>query len=270
MDAKTEVNEGTDVWVYDIARGSPTRVTFDGGTRPVWSPDDKRLLYGRYENGVANLYIINADGTGKPERLTTNTFGQAPASWSVGTNAVAIIQRPTTDTFGIFVMPMGGGDARKPSLFLESRFALLYPELSPDGRWMAYVSAESGMNELYVQAYPSGGEKTRISTSGGWEPIWIGSGRELLYRTYTPTNDRLIMSAAIRSLSPLRIDPPRLLLDMKQFQYDATTPLRAWDATADGQRFVMVRVGESRDKPVTTLHVVLNWTEELKRRAPAK
>jgi Tol biopolymer transport system component/tRNA A-37 threonylcarbamoyl transferase component Bud32 len=272
VESKADVNEGTDVWVYDIARGSPTRVTFDGGNRPVWSPDDKRILYGHFEKGVANLYIVNADGTGKPERLTTNTFGQAPASWSAATNAVAVIQRPTTETFGIFVMPMDGAGPRQPTLFLESKFALLYPEFSPDGHWMAYVSAESGLNELYVQAYPGGGQKTRISTAGGWEPIWIGNGRELLYRTYTPPpqNDRLLMSAAVRSLSPLRIDPPRLLLDMKQLQYDATTPLRAWDATADGQRFVMVRVGESTDKPVTALHVVLNWTDELKRRVPTK
>src|SRR2546422_572780 len=112
---------------------------------------------------------------------------------------------PTTETFGIFVMSMDGTGARKPTLFLESKFALLYPEFSPDGHWMAYVSAESGLNELYVQAYPGGGEKTRVSTAGGWEPIWIGNGRELLYRTYTPPpqNDRLLMSAAVRSLSPL-------------------------------------------------------------------
>ena len=85
-----------------------------------------------------------------------------------------------------------------------------------------------------------------------------------------PQNDRLVMSAAVRSLSPLRTDPPRVILETKQAQYDATTPLRAWDATADGQRFVMVRVGESTDKPVTALHVVLNWTDELQRRVPVK
>ena len=271
VEAKTEVNEGTDIWVYDVARGSPTRVTFDGGGRPVWSPDDRRILYGRFEKGVANLYIVNADGTGKPERLTTSAFGQAPASWSAGTNAVAFIQRPTVDTFGIFTMPMDGPDALKPVLFLESKFALLYPEFSPDGRWVAYVSAESGRNELYVQAYPGGGGKTHVSTAGGWEPIWLRNNRDLLYRTYTAKDERLFVSAAIRSLSPLRIDPPRLIFSTTAAaSYDATTPLRAWDATADGQRFVLARIAESTDKPVTSLHVVLNWSDELQRRVPAK
>src|SRR5262249_30884922 len=139
VEAKTEASEGTDLWVYDIARGSPTRITSDGGGRPVWSPDDNQILYSRFEKGAANLYIVNADGSGKPERVTTSPVstrvGQAPSSWSAGTNAVAFIQRPTPDTFGIFTMPMDGADARKATLFLESKFALLYPEFSPDGHW---------------------------------------------------------------------------------------------------------------------------------------
>src|SRR5262249_50680008 len=245
VEAKTEANEGTDLWVYDIARGSPTRITSDGGGRPVWSPDDKQILYGRFEKGVANLYIVNADGSGKPERVTTSPVGQAPSSWSRAVNAVALIQRPTPDTFGIYVMPMEGADARTPALFFESKFALLYPEFSPDGRWIAYVSAEAGRNELYVLSYPGAGGKTRVSTEGGWEPIWLANNRELLYRTYTAKDDRLFMSAAIRSTSPLGIEPPRLILSTKSTSYDATTPLRSWDATADGQRFVLPRIEQS-------------------------
>src|SRR5262245_30796124 len=273
VEAKTEANEGTDLWVYDIARGSPTRITSDGGGRPVWSPDDKRILYSRFEQGVGTPYIINADGSGKPERVTTSPVatrvGQAPSSWSHAANAVALIQRPTPDTFGIYVMPMEGADARKPKLFFESKFALLYPEFSPDGRWIAYVSAEAGRNELYVLAYPGAGEKTRVSTEGGWEPIWLANGRELLYRTYTATDERLFMSAAIRSISPLRIDTPQLILT-GDAGYDATTPLRSWDATADGHRFVLARIEQTHDKPVTALHVVLNWSDELRRRVPVR
>jgi len=270
VEAKTEANEGTDLWVYDITRGSPTRITSDGGGRPVWSPDDKQILYSRFDKGVANLYIANADGSGKPERVTTSPVGQVPASWSRTLNAVALIQRPTPDTFGIFVMPMEGADARKPTLFVESKFALLYPEFSADGRWIAYVSAEAGRNELYVLAYPGAGGKIRVSTAGGWEPIWLANGRELLYRTYTAADEKLFMSAAIRSISPLRIDTPQLVFKKESGSYDATIPLRSWDATADGQRFVVARLENSHDKPLTSLHVVLNWTDELQRRAPAK
>jgi hypothetical protein len=162
-------------------------------------------------------------------------------------------------------MPMDGAAARKPALFLESKFAFLYPEISPDGHSMAYVTSESGRNELYVQAYPGGGGKTRVSTAGGWEPIWLANNRELLYRTYTAKDERLFMSAAIRSLSPLRIDPPQLVF-AKDARYDATTPLRSWDATSDGQRFVLARIEESHDNAVTSLHVVLNWTDQLRKR----
>src|SRR5439155_7398452 len=184
-------------------------------------------------------------------------------------NTIAFLQRPTPDTFGIWMLPMDGAAARTPTLAIESRFPLSYAGLSPDGRWIAYVSSESGSAELYVQPYPGLGGKTRISTNGGAEPIWIRNGRELLYRAFTSSGLQ-VLSAPIRSLSPFRVDDPRVLFETKPGDYDSTGPVRGWDATADGQRFLLVRVNESSDKPVATLHVVLNWTEELKRRVPGK
>jgi hypothetical protein len=156
---------------------------------------------------------------------------------------------------------------RKPRLFIESRFSLVYPQLSPDGHWMAYVSNESGAGELYVQPYPGPGEKTRISTSGGSEPIWTANGRELLYRNFTRESQQFF-SAAVRSVSPFRVDAPRLLFEAKPGEYDSTAPERSWDVSADGQRFLLARSVASTDKPVTDMHVVLNWAEELKRLVP--
>jgi serine/threonine-protein kinase len=270
VETKREQQGSTDVWVYDLSRGSPTRLTFDGGGRPVWSPDSTRLVYTHSIDGINNLYLINADGSGKPERLTTSDVSQTAASWAAGSNTIAFLQRPTPDTFGIWVLPMEGPAARKPVLFLESRFNLTYPELSPDGRHMAYVSVESGAQELYVQAYPGGGEKTRISTAGAYEPIWTANGRELLYRSYSPGRGQLLLAAAIQSLSPFRADAPRVLFEKKPAPYDATVPLRAWDASADGRRFLFMRFSESTEKPVSTLQVVLNWSEELKQRVPTR
>jgi hypothetical protein len=103
-----------------------------------------------------------------------------------------------------------------------------------------------------------------VSTARGSEPIWTADGRELLFESGTPERHQFF-SAAIRSMSPLRVDPPRLLFDAPQGQYDSTAPTRAWDISADGQRFLLQQVVPSTDKPVTALHVVLNWTEELKR-----
>ncbi len=263
VEIRSDDRQGADVWVYDVARGTPTRLTFDGGARPVWSPDGRRLVYIHSTDGVANLYLINADGSGKPERLTKREFGQSATSWDPGSNTIAFIQRPTPDTFGISTLPMAEGTAaHAPKLIIESRFALTHGDLSPDGRWIAYQSTESGTPEIYVQGVAGGSEKTHISTEGGFEPIWVRNGSEILFRT-GPMLGRFF-SAAVRSLSPFRADAPKLLFETPGI--DATTPVRGWDASADGRRFLVMRVGESTDKPATTLHVVLNWTEELTRR----
>ena len=120
-----------------------------------------------------------------------------------------------------------------------------------------------------MQPYPGPGEKVRISTAGGIEPVWTPTGRELLYRASTGSGQGFF-SAAIRSLSPFRHDPPRLLFETKTGEYPSATPVRGWDVSADGQRFLLLRPVESTDKPVTVIHVVLNWIDELKRLVPAK
>jgi serine/threonine-protein kinase len=267
VNVRSEASRTSDVWVHDLGRGAPTRLTFDGrNSWPVWSPDGKRLVYGASTTGATNLYAINADGSGKPERLTTSDWQQIPSSWS-STNAIAFLQRPRLGMGGIWVLEMDGeaAAARKPKLFLESRFVLWHPEFSPDGKWMAYVSTESGAPDVYVQPYPGPGEKIRISTAGGTEPIWSPNGRELLYRW-----GHQVFSAAISSLSPFRADTPRLVFESKPGEYDATSPIRSWNVGADGRKFLLSRYAESKDKPVTAMHVVLNWAEELKRLVPAK
>ena len=260
-------DRGPDVWVYDVRRGAPTRLTFDGGNNPVWSPDGKRVAYAANSGGPNNLYTISADGSGKPERLATSEFGQTPMSWASTANAIAFLQRTQNGSNGIWVLPMAGDG--KPRLLLESRFNLWHPDLSPDGRLMAYVSNESGNYEVYVQPYPGPGEKTRISTAGGSEPIWTANGRELLFRSGTLDRHQ-VFTAAIRSVSPFQVDAPRLVFEAKAGEYDQTAPGRSWDISADGRRFLLLRAVPSTDKPVAAMHVVLNWTEDLKRLAPAK
>jgi eukaryotic-like serine/threonine-protein kinase len=252
-----------DVWVYDVVRGAPTRLTFEGGSHPIWSPDGKRLAFTVMIDGVSNLHVIDAGGGGKPERLAQSPFAQIPTSWTATPNVLVFLQRPQLDSYGIWVLPMDG-ENRTARIFVESKFPLSHAELSPDGRWLAYVSRESGAPEVYVQPFPGSGQKTRISTSGGTEPIWLPNGREILYR-----HAGQFFSATIRSVSPFQIDPPRLLFATKG-EYDSTSPIRSWNVSPNGQRFLLSRFAESKDKPVTAIHVVLNWAEELKRLVPAK
>jgi hypothetical protein len=261
MSVRHPTNRLTDLWLYDVLRGAPTRLTLDGGGQPIWSPDGKRIVY-----GTGGLSAINADGGGQPERVTTSELNQVPSSWA-SSNAIAFLQRTENDANGIWVLPVAAG--AKPSLFLESRFTLWYPEFSPDGHWMAYASNESGTPEVYVRPYPGGGEKIRISTTGGSEPIWASSGREILYRSGTLERQQFF-STTIRAVSPFQAEAPRLMFDAKAGEYDGTAPLRGWDVSADGQRFLLLRPVATTDKPVTVMNVVLNWTEELKRLVPAK
>jgi serine/threonine protein kinase/Tol biopolymer transport system component len=262
---RTGVGRGTDLWVFDVNRGTPTRLTFDGAGNAVWAPDGKRVaVFMNVGATTSGLYTVAADGTGKPEPAATIDGAQNPASWSP--NGLAVLQQGPPPS-RVWVAPMQGDTKATP--FLESRFSLTYPEFSPDGRFIAYVSGESGTQEVYVQPYPGPGEKVRVSASGGVEPLWSPTGRELFFRTQTPDRQQFL-SAAVTSVSPFRVDTPHVLFENKTFEYDQTVPIRSWNVSPDGQRFLLLRFAPATDKPVTSMHLVLNWTEELKRRAPTR
>jgi serine/threonine-protein kinase len=257
-------NRTSDVWVYDILRGTPTRLTFKANNWPaLWAPDGKRVLFASDESGVKNLYVANADGSGQVERLTNSVYDQVPSAWSGQNNTILFLQFQN-DNSQIWALPMDGD--RKPKLFLESRVNLRYPEFSPDGRWIAYVSPESGTFQIYVQPYPGPGEKVRISTTESTQPIWTANGREILFRG----NSQEFFAAAVKSFNPFQTEDPHVVYSEKSGGFSSTTPVRAWDAIPDGQRLIVTRDEESKDKPVTQLQIVLNWAEELKRRVPAK
>jgi dipeptidyl aminopeptidase/acylaminoacyl peptidase len=261
---RTGVGRNTDLWIYDVARGAPTRVTFDGAGNSVWSPDGKRLaVFMNTDPKTSGLYAITPDGSGSPVPLKMVDGQQTPASW--GPSGLVLLQQGNPARVWVLPMP---GDA-KPAAFLESRFGLAYPEFSPDGKLIAYVSNESGSQEVYVQPYPGPGEKVRVSTSGGGEPLWSPNGRELFYRAQTPEAQQFF-SAAVTSISPFRTEAPRLMFENKAFEYDSTVPIRSWNVSPDGQRFLLLRFAPQTDKPVTSMHLVLNWTEELKRRVPPR
>jgi len=262
------INFGSrDIWKLDLLRGTDIPLTSNGLSYwEVWSPDGKRLVYSSSVSGIPNLFVMNANGTGQ-QRLTTSPNVQAPSSWTENGNLVAFVEAPAGSlNWKIWVLPMDGD--RKPKLFYETQSALYYPTFSPDGHYIAYGSMEAaGQPAVYVQPYPGPGERLRISPGIGSEPIWSADGHELFYRERQREGQKFF-AVTILSTNPIRTEAPRRLFEAKPREYEFSTPLRLWDVDRDGQHFLLIRTEESKEKPVTQIHAVLNWTEELKHQSP--
>jgi predicted Ser/Thr protein kinase len=170
-----------DFWVDDLARGIMTKVTTDGISHwPVWTPDGARFSYRRWTDGTFSMWWSPADRSATPERLTNIGRAQSPGSWSPDGRVVAFTQVNPETGADVYVLDMAGD--RKPRPFVQTRYAEGSPKFSPDGRWIAYTSNESGHNEIYVQAYPGPGAKIQISVEGGTDAAWRPNGGELYYR----------------------------------------------------------------------------------------
>ena len=249
-----------DIWVYDLSRPTLTRLTFEGDNALLlWTPDGQHVTFRSLRAGVQNIFWKLADGSGEAERLTTGDFRQNSTSWSPDGQILAFYQFSGvggSSDRDIWVLPLEGD--RQPQPFLQTQFNEGAPIFSPDGRWLAYVSDESGRNEIYVQPFPGPGGKRQISTEGGAEPVWAPNG-ELFYRNGVP-----MMAVEITTEPGFSAGTPRLLFEGT---YRASpSGFSVWyDVTPDGQRFLMVQPQLGAG---VQIHVVENWFEELKRLVP--
>ncbi|MET0280110.1 MAG: protein kinase [Steroidobacteraceae bacterium] len=254
-----------DIWVWDIVRRTLERFTRDPAGNPIvtWSPDGRQLIFGSERSGVSNAYRQAADGSGEPERLLASDTLQMPISYtpdgqllvSVG---VAGQQRD------IHLMNLDGQRRSQP--LIHGPANELWAEVTPDGRWLAYDSDESGQFEVYVRPYPDAyqGSRWQVSAAGGRQPVWSRNGRELFYRDFSGAL-MAVPVAAGRSFAPGR--PVRLFEAPGYLGAGAQGGGRTYDVAPDGSRFLMVRIGE---QPTTPLVVVVNWFEELRRLAPLR
>jgi eukaryotic-like serine/threonine-protein kinase len=258
---RTEGND--DLWLYDLPRDTLTRLTSGDAAEkcPLWTPDGTRIAFMSGEG----VYWMPWDGSGVAERLTTTGHDSAPASWTPDGMTLAFALEKPTDT-DVWILPKGG-DARP---LLQSAFDELSPVFSPDGRWLAYVSDETGRSEVYVQAYPGPGARVQISSDGGLSPVWARNGEELFYRTPLDSDGMTAMMAVDIVTKPeFRAGRPHLLFRNDYRSSFFTHPVRNYDVTPDGQRFLMVRSEDFPPEEVTELRIVLNWDHELKRLVPA-
>jgi eukaryotic-like serine/threonine-protein kinase len=257
--------QGLQVWLYDLARETLTRLTFEGSANgtPTWTPDGKRIAFQSNKEGPINLFWQLADGSGGLERLTNSEYLQSPNSWSPDGQLLAFTEPNPSSGYGIWVLRMSD---RKAQLFLRTSFTQGAPRFSPDGRWLAYVSNESGRYEVYVQPYPGPGGKSQISTEGGTEPVWNRNGRELFYR-----NGDKMMAVDIATQPSFAAGKPRMLFEgpyLPRTNFSTLATMPNYDVSPDGQRFLMVKSSEQEAAAPTQINVVLNWFEELKQKVP--
>jgi eukaryotic-like serine/threonine-protein kinase len=256
----TITEQDSHIWTYDL-RETFTRLTFEGNANngAVWTPDGKRITFSTNpKGGPLNIYWLLADGSGGLERLTTSQYLNAPMSWSPDGKLLAFFEVNPTTQRDIWVLRMSD---RKLLPFLQTPFNEAVPRFSPDGRWLAYISDESGRYEIYVQSYPGPGGKWQISTEGGTEPAWNGNGRELFYR-----NGDKMMAVDIATQPGFAAGTPRMLFEGRYER--APFPSTNYDVSPDGQRFLMLKPSESAEAAPTQINVVLNWFEELKQKVP--
>ena len=250
----------TQVWLYDLSRETLTPLTFEGGnSNPSWTPDGKRIAFQSNDGPTtSNLFWQLADGSGGRERLTNSEYIQGADSWSPDGQLLAFTELDPTTGRDIWVLRLSD---RKPHPFLRTPFNESAPRFSPDGRWLAYVSDESGRYEIYVQPYPGPGGKWQISTEGGTEPVWNPNGRELFYRS-----GGKMLVVEITTQPSFATSRPRMLFEGGQYLPPTGPypyPFPNYDVSPDGQRFLMIT---KESKP--QINVVLNWFEDLKRRVP--
>jgi eukaryotic-like serine/threonine-protein kinase len=252
------LESGMQIWIYDMRRETLTRLTFDGSTNldAAWTPDGKSITFESASPG--NLFWQPADGSGKAERLTTNEHSQVPNSWSPDGQVLAFTE--VTPATGRDVWTLRLSD-RKPQVFLQTQFNEGAPMFSPDGRWLAYGSDESGRPEIYVQPYPGPGGKWQISADGGTEPAWNHNGRELFYR-----QGNKLMAVDVTTQPTFSPGKPRMLFE-GQYAPSTTLSSRNYDVSPDGQRFLMVKTVE-QEQTTAQINVVVNWFEELKQKVP--
>jgi len=252
--------QDSQVWLYDLSRETLTRLTFEGNTNqyPNWTPDGKRISFRSNKEGPLNLFWQMSDGSGGLERLLTGDDAQTANSWSPDGQLLAFVEVTPTTGIDIWVLRMSD---RKAQPLLRTPFNESSPRFSPDGRWLTYVSDESGRYEIYVQPYPGPGGKWQISTEGGTEPEWNPNGRELFYRS----GDKM-MAVDIATQPGFAADKPRMLFAGQYVPTPVTYP--NYDVSPDGKRFLMLKRSEQAEAAQTQINVVLNWFEELKQKVP--
>ena len=246
---------GSNLWVVDLEKGTGLRITSTFSQMPVWSPDGKNILH----NNGNNIAVKAANGSGDAEILLQRTA--FPASWSPDGRFILFTERGVKTRMDLWALPMFG--ERREYQLLNSPFEELHPQLSPDGRWLAYSSDETGSYEIYVQSFSSdgklGADKRRVSTTGGKLPVWRRDADELFFIA----SDGQMMASSVKiGGAKFGFDAPKPLFKTRTLDLEGSI-YHEYDVSPDGQRFLIgTLIGDTKAAPPT---VILNWLAEVKK-----
>jgi len=255
--------QGTDLWVHNLDRFGLNRLTFDGADRAIWSDDKSRIYYNRVGEN-AGFYWQASDGSGEPQLLTTTSNLQRPVSLSIDGNEL-IFESLIENNWGLYALSVAGGTERP---VIDESYNEILGEISPDGRHILYVGVPEELSEIYVRPYPSLSGRWQISQGGSWEARWSPAGNEIFYRR---GNEMWAASIEVEADSDgVQIVESRRLFSTEPYFTDNNNR-PTFDVAADGQRLLMMRSENESAGALagqSSLVVVENWFEELRRLAP--
>ncbi len=246
-----------DIWIYDLERSSWDRLTTGSrNVAPVWSPDGRRIAFSSNRNGSFNPFWMPIDRSQPAEQIFKDDQWVFPTSFSPDGRALLLITQTVGTSLDVSVVFPDSAD-RNPRPLVQSPASEHEGKFSPDGRWIAYVSNESGRQEVYVTAFPGARGRWQVSTHGGEEPVWSRDGKELFYRSSAGK----LMAVAIETKPQWRAGVPRPLFELKD--------IAAFDVFPDGREFVGIRT-TGRDLGPPEVVAVVGWFDEVKRRVAAQ
>ncbi|MBZ5498020.1 MAG: hypothetical protein LAP85_16580 [Acidobacteriia bacterium] len=250
--------EKSNIWTVDVASGSFTRLTYEGNNlMPLWTPDGKRLTFASDRDGQWQIFWMPADGSGTAALLRTSENPEVPNSWSPdGKDLVFTEFAPDTGP-DLWVLSTEAEQGARP--FLCTQYAEYGGVLSPEGRWLAYISDDSGPAQVYVRPFPGPGERFQISTAEGREPVWGRDGRELFFRSW-----KGLMSVEVQTEPEFNPDSPRLVVS-GDYETGDIPLFPNYDVSPDGQRFVLV---PREQKERGQINIDLNWFNDPQQRHP--
>ncbi|HEV8215171.1 MAG TPA: protein kinase [Gemmatimonadaceae bacterium] len=254
--ATIEANEDRSaIWVYDLARHTLVRLTAEGelAFRPEWTPDGSRVLFSSdhgSKNGQRSLFAMRADGSDSMHLVVASPRHAQEISWSARGNMLAFRDgfddgRTRRD---IYALPVGDTTRR---VVVATKADEFNPAVSPDGKWLAFASDESGRNEVYVTRFPEGGARQQVSTDGGSSPVWAHDGRTLFFRSVKG----MIVATDVDLAKPSPAGASRILFDASRYYFDANG--RSFDLATSGDAFLLVK-----PPPRASMNVVVDWWAE--------